>query len=447
MIRGGTAVANKHPNKARNGKAAEPSAEGVYFLSLSLENVRCFGEKQTLDLSDGKGRPARWTILLGDNGTGKTTALQAIALHTAVPIHRRFVQPEFVRAGNSGLNLSGVIATGGQLDRLVVSFCPQPIEVKWFDVSGFPKTTYSVPHPSLFCCGYGASRRLGRASSLNEEEDYSTANLFSYHADLRDAEDWLLRVDYSASKPSEYQSKWQRRRKQLSELLLLLLPEVTDICFALGTGVYPAARVEFKTPYGWVPLRQLGYGYQTLIAWVIDFASRLVERYPDSPNPLAEPAVVLVDEIDLHLHPVWQRKLISDLTERFPNTQFIATAHSPLIVQAAGDANIAVLRREGDHVVIDNERGAVRGWRVDQILTSDLYDLPTAWPPEFDALLKRRKELLTKSKRTTAENRELAKLQKQIHSLPLGESAEQVKTMELLRETLEVLQQKVPPKS
>jgi len=47
----------------------------MYFLSLDVENIRCFGEKQTLDLSDGAGRPAQWTLLLGDNGTGKTTLL------------------------------------------------------------------------------------------------------------------------------------------------------------------------------------------------------------------------------------------------------------------------------------------------------------------------------------------------------------------------------------
>ncbi len=64
--------------------------------------------------------------------------------------------------------------------------------------------------------------------------------------------------------------------------------------------------------------------------------------------------MVLVDEIDLHLHPRWQRDLIGFLTARFPNAQFIATDHSPLIVQAAADANIALLRREGDHVVNDN---------------------------------------------------------------------------------------------
>src|SRR5579884_4217068 len=57
-----------------------PAPRGVYFLSLSLENTRCFGPKQALDLSDGKGKPAQWTILLGDNGTGKTTVLQALTL-------------------------------------------------------------------------------------------------------------------------------------------------------------------------------------------------------------------------------------------------------------------------------------------------------------------------------------------------------------------------------
>src|SRR5207247_2318247 len=55
-------------------------AQASYFLSLSLENVRCFGPKQTLDLSDGKGKPARWTIILGINGTGKTTLLQSLVV-------------------------------------------------------------------------------------------------------------------------------------------------------------------------------------------------------------------------------------------------------------------------------------------------------------------------------------------------------------------------------
>jgi predicted ATP-binding protein involved in virulence len=164
-------------------------------------------------------------------------------------------------------------------------------------------------------------------------------------------------------------------------LLLSILPDIKDIRIPPSSGPQPRPRAEFQTPYGWVSLRQLGYGYQTLITWVADLASRMAERYPNSPNPLAEPAVVLVDEIDLHLHPKWQRKLMIFLKERFPNTQFIATAHSPLVVQAAADANLAVLRREGDHVVIDNEVDNIRNWRIDQTLTTRMFGRPSGARP------------------------------------------------------------------
>ena len=143
-------------------------------------------------------------------------------------------------------------------------------------------------------------------------------------------------------------------------------------------------------------LPSLGLGSRTLIAWMADLASRMVERYPDSADPLAEPAIVLVDEIDLHLHPKWQRQLVGELTKRFPAAQFIVTAHSPLVVQAAEDANLAVLRRQGDRVAIDNDVDQIRNWRLDQIYTSELFGLPSARPPRFDAAMKRREEILSK---------------------------------------------------
>ena len=123
---------------------------------------------------------------------------------------------------------------------------------------------------------------------------------------IRNAEDWLLQLDYSASKPSEIQEQQQRRLEMVKEVLINVLPGVREIRFDPSSGVIPTPKVEFNTYYGWVPLRQLGFGYRTMIAWVVDLAARMIERYPDSPDPLAEPAVVLVDEIDLHLHTKWQ---------------------------------------------------------------------------------------------------------------------------------------------
>ena len=206
-----------------------------------------------------------------------------------------------------------------------------------------------------------------------------------------------------------------------------------DIRFAQLTEKQQKPGVEVKTPYGWVSIKDLSLGYKTLIAWMVDFASRMFDRYPDSRNPLAEPAVVLVDEIDLHLHPKWQRTLMGYLSERFPNTQFIATAHSPLVVQAASDANIVLLRRVGDHVVIENDVKAIHGWRVDQILTSDLFGLENARPPQLDALLEERTKLLSKSRLTKKDRARLKKLEEEIGALPTGETPADMEAMDIIR--------------
>jgi predicted ATP-binding protein involved in virulence len=173
---------------------------------------------------------------------------------------------------------------------------------------------------------------------------------------------------------------------------------------------------------------------------VTDLANRMVERNPDSADPLADPAVVAVDEIDLHLHPIWQRKLMGFLTERFPNTQFIATAHSPLVAQsAAEEANLVVLRRDGDHVLIDNDVENIRNWRIDQILTSGLFGLESARPPQITKLLAERKALLTKAKLTTADKKKLEEIEAKIGELPNGETAQEVEERQEIRKTLDLL--------
>ena len=266
------------------------------------------------------------------------------------------------------------------------------------------------------------------------KSDDAVASLYSDTAELRNAEEWLLQADYTASKRSPLRQAATARLEAIKDILIELLPDVDAIRFPPPAEVDDKPRVEFHTPYGWVPIKRLGLGYGSLIAWMVDLATRLFERYPKSANPIAEPAVVLVDELDLHLHPRWQRSIMSYLSARFVNTQFIVTAHSPLVVQAAHDANIAVLRREGDHVVIDQSISAVRGWRVDQVLTSDIFGLDSARPPEFDASLAARKKLLTKARLTAADKKRLEKIEAEIGELPAGESLEDWEAMRLIGE-------------
>jgi hypothetical protein len=116
-------------------------------------------------------------------------------------------------------------------------------------------------------------------------------------------------------------------------------------------------------------------------------------------------------------------------------------------VQAAADANLAVLRWEGDHVVIDNEVDNIRNWRIDQILTSDLFGLETARPPQIEAWMMERKALLTKPRMTAADKRRVEELEEKIGPLPVGETAKEIEEREKMLKLLDNLAKERKPAS
>jgi energy-coupling factor transporter ATP-binding protein EcfA2 len=460
------------PNGKPDSKTpVDPDKTPVYVRALRVENVRCFGpEKQELNFCGADGRPSQWTVLLGDNGTGKTTLLQCLAMfdhfggeppYTTEHSYPRFVgiPPQWQwplcsveRQDGYRLDVQSEYArtldsTGQRREASLYTVEVLPARKGYFQVGKGRQLAGCTALPRFY--GYGAARRIEEVSGTGDTDSDALASLFDDHAELRDAEDWLINLDYSASKDSSVQKRQRDRYEQVRQLLIEILPDVTGIRIVVPADTHPEPRVEFRTPDGWIPLRWIGYGYQTLIAWMVDFASRMVERYPRHKDPLKQPAVVLVDEIDLHMHPQWQRKLMGYLSERFPNTQFIVTAHSPIFVQAATGANIAVLRRDEKKkcVIIDNSPEAIRGWRIDQLLTSDLFGLPTARPPELEKLLLDRKKLLSKARLTKRDREKLAALEEKIGKLPGGETLEDAKRMELMDRTLDALEKQLEKKS
>jgi hypothetical protein len=292
------------------------------------------------------------------------------------------------------------------------------------------------------CFAFGASRKAGETSLSESNDDSEYATLFDETVLLINPEEWLLQADYFVSRSSAKKSKEDFRR--VKNILISVLPDVDNIRFSeknIEEKSFPIPVVEFHTPYGWVESKDLSLGYRTSMAWIVDFVSRMFDLYPESENPLAEPAVVLIDEIDLHLHPKWQRELIDYLTNLFPNTQFIVTTHSPLIVQAAAarDANIVVCRREGDHVVIDQSVEAVRNWRTDQILTSDLFELPTDRAKDIEPLLEESRKILSKAKLTQKDEKRLEELEKKIGSVPVMENPKYDEAMDIILRAAEKL--------
>jgi hypothetical protein len=444
----------------------------IYFHSLELENVRCFGERQVLELTDDKGRLAQWTLLLGDNGVGKTTLLQCLAWMMPVPAFSPkerepgegmpdTIEPWLNDAENANFNSLLRVGTEVTLELKTTLSVGQALGVAKKTSSRIETgirlvrqngqlhhrelTTNSCPPGlnkldlyDLPIFAYGASRRMGIANLDEGELSDPRASLFSTTAELYDAEEILLNFDYLARRGRR---GYKQRLNKVKEVLAAMLPDVAN---AKGIHIEgpkvpgkpeEPSGVQFETPDGLVPLTGLSLGYQTTLAWATELALRLYRHYPDSPNPLAEPAIVLVDEIDLHLHPRWQRQIIEYLTQHFPKTQFIATAHSPLMVQAATNVNLAVLQRQEQdgQVVIENRPHFVESWRVDQILTSELFGV-SARSRRIEGLMAERNMLLDKPKRSPKDETRLRELKRELDNLP-------TETMDLIRRATALLEQ------
>ncbi|MCX7098082.1 MAG: AAA family ATPase [Methylococcales bacterium] len=419
--------------------------EGVYFLSLSLENVRCFAGQQTLELSDGNGRPAQWTVILGDNGTGKTTLLEVLEKYNLLDYGSEIYS--LPKNNSKYFNVVYEFASENTLDNQLGTFFHESARKEInIGTSGF-----YTPVDYLKCLrsgkfkiyAYKATRKLSKNKPMSSgEKTFYEMGINNDSDELINAEEWLRETDYIASKASDIQESYKKRVEIIKDILIKLLPDVEDIRISVPNEKSPLPRVEFKTPDGWLMLFQLSLGYQTMIAWMVDLAAQLFNEYPHSPNPIAEPAVVLIDEIDLHLHPKWQRTIMSYLSERFINTQFIVTAHSPLIVQAAENANIVVLKREANGVSIHQQDKDVQGWRIDQLLTSDLFDLGSARSPHYEKLLEHRRQILSQAELTDQDHLQLKALETEIGDLPTAETAEDINAMNIIRRAAQLLKEK-----
>ena len=311
----------------------------------------------------------QWTVLLGENNTGKTNVLRALALLRPVKVKVKAeidtdatavltseIKEEYVPVG---LKEAADIAIMATISGGLWAILPEG-------------RAYSEEPVDLHIYGYGVSRYPAR-TALSEREGNPTATLFDSNARLSDFQEWLLQLDYSQKSGSE---KSQKRLEKMHDLVRSdLFPGVTDFSFKKEGDNEHVVVVFSAGKDGDVRFEELGFGYQTTLTWLADFCKRMFELYPDAENPLHEEAVVLVDEIDLHLHPKWQRDLVPTLSKIFPNVQFIVTTHSPHVLQSMEDVNLYVLRRDAESGEVAFKhclRSDFRGWTVEDILSETM---------------------------------------------------------------------------
>ena len=128
-------------------------------------------------------------------------------------------------------------------------------------------------------------------------------------------------------------------------------------------------------------LDQLSDGYRNLLGIIMDFARRMAQANPEAENPLEAPGILLIDEIELHLHPRWQQTIIPRLREVFPNTQIIAATHSPQVLTTVESRCIHILRDQKIYAAPPGSYGAESKRMLERVLGAD--SRPPASENEF----------------------------------------------------------------
>jgi predicted ATPase len=137
----------------------------------------------------------------------------------------------------------------------------------------------------------------------------------------------------------------------------------------------------------------------------------------------------LLDEPDTHLNPRWQRDYISllkDFSLNQENSHIIVASHSPLLVQDAKDIDLFLFLREGNHTVVDADNYAIANWRIDHVLASKYFDLPSTRPKALDEYMELRKSILSQAVISPEDKKRLAEMADKYGTLPTGETIEEI---------------------
>lgn len=178
-------------------------------------------------------------------------------------------------------------------------------------------------------------------------------------------------------------------------------------------------------------IEQLSEGYKIVIATVADLAARMAGANPQMSNPLSAKGIVLIDEVDLHLHPKWQRTILRDLNRVFPNIQFIVSTHSPIIVVGAAEiaqvVNLNAVLSEGDELL-----PSVYISNIGQVLLSDFFGLKSLQSPAWDDRIQERDEILAKSEPSAEDEMRLVELDEEMKGLTSLQDSNAIRSTQLL---------------
>jgi energy-coupling factor transporter ATP-binding protein EcfA2 len=339
----------------------------MHIKAIDIYNIRSLEKfNWSLRSKDLSG----WHVLLGNNGSGKSSIIRSLSLSLIGPIDAQYLQQEWALWIQKNKR-NGTIITeienhqnfdtfeSGRRPEMPCLVCAlqispinsritKPQEINRGDITHGNKPIRGMVSGTKhawgngrgwFSASFGPYRRFtgGDPKYMNAYLQNPKAaphiSAFGEDAALNGALQWL--IDQS------------RLRRKDSRKTVTLIKNIINTENFLPNDVFFHDVIEeeilFKDKVGNViGIEQLGDGYRSALSITIELIHQLVLSFgiddltvPDRYNEIVIPGVVIIDEVDAHLHPTWQQKIGKWLTSRFPEMQFIVTTHSPLICQAA----------------------------------------------------------------------------------------------------------------
>lgn len=415
----------------------------MYLKRLRLTGIKCFEQielefSHAADVDDD--RQANWNVIIGDNGQGKSTLLQAAGaclVDEATASHLLRLDG-WVRRSEDGVGVGtleveieqteddkqsgrppkedrtdyrvtyAIVDGGSEVERgghmtfiaapTLIEPGPEDVQIFGDDVAervdeldflkrnAFAKA--DVPKNGWLSLGYGPFRRQSGFSSqtalVESAQQRRFLTLFEEGAALYDCTTWLKELERKAAR-SKRGSATRATLDEVRALIVELLPEIAQVEVDDGLGFVWRGRAS--------TLEGLSDGYRSMFVLIVDLLRWADFHRPNPRTSLREiRGVVLIDEIDAHLHPRWQREVGFLLTKAFPRLQFVVTTHSPFVAMAAGPRALHVLRADVDDVRLRGRAPSVRGWSIGRVLEA-LFEVDGQTDPETTRYLEEHDEL------------------------------------------------------
>jgi energy-coupling factor transporter ATP-binding protein EcfA2 len=324
----------------------------MYVSSIYLKNIKCFEEFSLKFDTLGES-----VVFAADNGDGKTTILLCLAMglcdeSSAAALFRELKGDMVRKNQKEGLIRIGLKDRAGnrfETDTTIVQtkgfeWIRQEV-YKYDNGSQTEVNIEDFPWQKIFVCGYGAGRQTRGTGDYSKYAAIDAVyTLFRYYEPHQNSELAFRRlVDLARKKGGRDPEERERSAHEMDKQLCDTLKGILNLA--------PADNVELrkrgifvKSHWGDHELDVLGDGYKGMITWILDFLwwhSLFVEKELDVQKMSG---VVLIDEVEQHLHPKWQQNIMQHLHEAFPKIQFISTTHSPLVVSGCKDIRVRSIK-------------------------------------------------------------------------------------------------------